>query len=89
VEVIRVEALERARQQTDDPDDLEHVTPYLYAHPEEFAMRVLPSAAVPGAFRFTLDTPEDLQRIELLVDRMTQPHWTYDVQALRGLANDE
>jgi hypothetical protein len=44
---------------------------------------------VPGAFRFTIDTPEDLQRIELLVDRMTQPHWTYDVQALRGLANDE
>src|SRR6185312_7877584 len=39
VEVIAVAALAAAMAETRDPADREHVTPFLYAHPERFRIR--------------------------------------------------
>lgn len=61
-EVVRRSALEKALQLTEDPFFLEHVTNYVYGHPETFRVQLID---LPAAFterkdyRFTIDTEED------------------------------
>ncbi len=65
VEIVQAEALLRAREASADPYDREHVTPYLYRHPELFRVAELdcpPAWRMPEA-RVTLDTPEDYRLI--------------------------
>ncbi len=70
VEVVRTSALEQALRESEDPYDLEHVTPYLYRNRNRF--HVLREAA-PAAYclphaRVTLDTSEDYQRLCTVYD---------------------
>ena len=58
---------------TNDPYDHEHVTPYFYNHPELFRQKNLaPLNIHPFAqnVRLTIDTPEDLNFLRQLMDRM-------------------
>lgn len=61
VEVMRADALRRAAREARDPYEREHVTPYLYRHPELFAQAFLSQAAEEGEVRWTVDRPDDLQ----------------------------
>jgi glutamate-1-semialdehyde 2,1-aminomutase len=49
----------------------EHVTPYIYDHPETFSIRNVP-CPVPGleARRWTLDTPEDYAFLSSVVEKL-------------------
>ena len=60
VEVVSIEALERADLETSDPEEREHVTLYLYRHPDRFRT---------GHFelRLTVDTPADFALVEKLL----------------------
>lgn len=61
-EVVSLQALMRARQQTEDPVYLQHVTNYIYEYPEIFPVKLVdaPSGlANKNNIRLTLDTPED------------------------------
>lgn len=61
-EVVSLQALTKARQQTDDPGYLQHVTNYIYEHPGIFPVKLVdaPSGlANKNNIRLTLDTPED------------------------------
>lgn len=60
-EAIRFEALERAWREDDNPAWREHVTPYIYRHPELFQMRRVAHTADLSHLRWTVDTPEDLE----------------------------
>ena len=65
VEVVRTECLREAAASSNDPYDLEHVTPYVYRNPERF--RCL-RAGAPAAYcfsegRVTVDTEEDYRAI--------------------------
>jgi spore coat polysaccharide biosynthesis protein SpsF len=68
VEVMRLSALDVALCETHSPYDREHVMPYLVDHPEKF--RVVIEQAPPELFQpdlhLTLDTPEDLERLDIL-----------------------
>ncbi len=70
-EVVTVAALRRARENTDDPSESEHVTKLLYARPGEFSIHNIASDLDPGdvaaAGGFTVDTEADLRRFERLV----------------------
>ncbi len=60
-EWVRTETLEKVARLTEDPAYREHVTNYIYEHPERFNIRWL---EVPKEFqdkniRLTMDTPED------------------------------
>lgn len=61
VQVFPRAVLERVAQLTDDPADREHVSLYIYEHPEIFRLRNVVSGlpADAATLRLTVDTPED------------------------------
>lgn len=58
VEVCETEALRRADRETTDAYDREHVTPYIYRHPQLFRLNPI-TRDPPLRYRWTVDTPED------------------------------
>jgi spore coat polysaccharide biosynthesis protein SpsF len=61
VEVMRSDALLRAAREAKDPYEREHVTPYLYRHPEMFAQDFISQGQDEGELRWTVDRPDDLE----------------------------
>jgi spore coat polysaccharide biosynthesis protein SpsF len=61
VEVMRAGALLRAARDGHDPYEREHVTPYLYRHPELFAQDFISQDVDEGEVRWTVDRPDDLE----------------------------
>ncbi len=61
VEVVEADALYRAEKNTDSLYDREHVTPYVYNHPEIFSLNHIPSEpdALYPEGRITMDTDND------------------------------
>lgn len=70
VEVIEAEALYAAERDARKADEREHITTFLYRHPERFRILEVPAPADADLAegRVTLDTPEDLDRIRLLFE---------------------
>lgn len=62
VELVKTSALIKAYYETDQPHDLEHVTPYIYTHMDKFDVRGLLIDELPTA-RLAIDTEEDLERV--------------------------
>ncbi|MHB8151530.1 MAG: cytidylyltransferase domain-containing protein [Bacillati bacterium] len=60
-EIVRFTALERADREATLPYEREHVTPYLYHHPEWFALRAYVDSGGEdrSRMRWTVDTAED------------------------------
>jgi len=67
-EIVRFDVLERAWREDDNPAWREHVTPYIYRHPEMFRIVGLGCEADYSHHRWTLDTPEDAVLIRKLFD---------------------
>ncbi len=68
-ELATTEALRRVAAATSERPCLEHVTIYLYTHPEAFKLHLLPlPAGLEGRkdLRFTLDTPDDFTLLQTL-----------------------
>ena len=65
-EVFTSAALERAWHEASQPHQREHVTPYFYEHPEMFRIASVASEADYGQYRWTLDTPEDLELLRAI-----------------------
>lgn len=63
IEVIRFEALARAWREDDNPAWREHVTPYLYRHPERFRLHRVANAVDLSQLRWTVDTADDLELV--------------------------
>ena len=68
-EVFTRDALEQAWKHATEPHQREHVTPYLYEHPEKFRMASVKAEAVYGFHRWTLDTREDYELISRIYSR--------------------
>lgn len=68
-ELTTLDALRRAAAATQEKLYIEHVTIYLYTHPDEFKVRLMPlPAELEGRYdlRFTLDTNEDFMLLQNL-----------------------
>ena len=74
VEVVQTEALARVLERSADPQDREHITRYMYAHPEEFrlASSGAPTSGTEG-LRFVVDTPRDLICARYVAEQLPQP----------------
>lgn len=59
VEIFSFEALKQAYEQADKDYEREHVTPYIYEHPEEFVINNFESTRDFSQYRLTLDTSDD------------------------------
>lgn len=72
VEVFSFVALERARKEAKLQSEREHVTSYIWKHPELFKIKNVTNPVDLSHYRWTLDTPEDyllLQKIVTAVER--------------------
>ncbi len=64
VEVAAMAALEDAWCAATLPTEREHVTPYLYGHPERFRIGEVRADRDLGCLRLTVDHPDDLRLVE-------------------------
>ena len=69
VEVCSIEALEKAWREADQPDQREHVMPYLYQVEGRFRVVYLESERDLGDLRWTVDTAEDLAFVREIFKR--------------------
>ena len=81
VEVIDVPAMERACAGMCSANEREHVTPHFYANPDRFEIAAFTSAQNHGSIQLSVDTAEDLARIERILDRLGEPHWTHGLES--------
>lgn len=70
VEVFRAEALALAAREAREPWERAHVTPFLYRHPDRFALASLTQDRVAARHRWTVDTAEDLELARKLYARL-------------------
>jgi len=66
VEAFTAEALARAWSAAKEEYQRIHVTPYLYGHPESFKVISTAGEIDHSQYRWTLDTPEDLELIRAI-----------------------
>jgi spore coat polysaccharide biosynthesis protein SpsF len=84
VEVFSVQALAQAHAEARQGAEREHVTPFLYAHPERYRLHNIASPVDLSAQRWTVDTPEDYELVQRLFGAVfaAQPDFTLaDLQA--------
>ncbi|MCS5696642.1 glycosyltransferase family protein [Desulfofundulus thermocisternus] len=67
-EVFSLSALERAWREDTNPASREHVTPYIYRHPEKFRLQGVSSDIDYSYMRWTVDTLEDLNFVRKIFE---------------------
>jgi spore coat polysaccharide biosynthesis protein SpsF len=72
VQVFPTRVLEEVARLTDDPVDHEHVSLYMYEHPDRFSLLNVESTLDPAWWdlRLTVDTAEDLQLVTEIFARL-------------------
>jgi spore coat polysaccharide biosynthesis protein SpsF len=77
VEALSFKALERAWREDDNPAWREHVTPYIYRHPEKFVLRAVMNDQDFSHMRWTVDTPEDLTFVRGIYDHFGHDRFSW------------
>lgn len=69
VKVFSTDLLDEVDRATDDPADREHVSLFIYEHPEHYRIRSIGAVGVlrRPAWRWTVDTPDDLAFVRTVV----------------------
>jgi len=73
-EIFTYDALEKAHLKAVKRYDREHVTPYIYQHPNDFRIRDHCGEKDHSHHRWTLDTPEDYKLIEIIFSNLYKPN---------------
>jgi spore coat polysaccharide biosynthesis protein SpsF len=71
-EIMTFAALEIAHRDATTPYDREHVTPYIYNHPDAFALRGLNQDVDQSSIRVTVDTSDDYRLVSNIYDALYQ-----------------
>jgi spore coat polysaccharide biosynthesis protein SpsF len=69
-EVMTVQTLERAWRAANQSYERAHVTPYIYEHPAEFKILSVKADGDFSRYRWTVDTPEDLEFVRTIYLRL-------------------
>jgi len=77
VEVVAVEALVRAHKEAQLPYEREHVTPYIYNHPELFSLRNVTHIPDLSAYRITVDEAADLTVVQKIYQHFDERNFTF------------
>ena len=70
VEIFSFAALEDAWKNAISDDEKEHVTPYIYGHPEKFNIFIIESKKNLSRFRWALDYEDDLKLIRIIISKI-------------------
>lgn len=86
LEIISPQALLRAHDEASQPDEREHVTPYLRRHPELFKLETLALTVPPAiaALRLTIDYASDYALLSLLYEVLGPGFTLAELPALLG-----
>jgi spore coat polysaccharide biosynthesis protein SpsF len=79
-EVFAFTALKAAHEEAKQPFEREHVTPFIWQHPERFRLANVYHETDYSQHRWTVDTPEDLELIELMLDACYPSNPTFGLQ---------
>jgi spore coat polysaccharide biosynthesis protein SpsF len=71
-EVMTVKALEHAWRNAHQPYEREHVTAYIYEHPQDFRLLSVTAQADHSQYRWTVDTGEDLEFVRTVYARLAE-----------------
>jgi spore coat polysaccharide biosynthesis protein SpsF len=82
VEVIKSEKFKAIYPLMKTASEKEHVTTYFYSHQEQFSICNFESGMEYGQIQLSVDTHEDMIKIERLVSSMSKPHWEYSFEDL-------
>lgn len=74
VEVFSKDALDRAYAEAEWTAEREHVTPYIYHHPDEFRLENVSLDKDQSHLRLTVDTSEDFKLISLIIESLKNRH---------------
>jgi spore coat polysaccharide biosynthesis protein SpsF len=90
-EVFLVAALRRAAREALTAGEREHVTSFLYRHPDRFRLESLerPDPRASAEWRVTLDTPEDWDVIRALFDRLAPKNRLFGLDEVERLVARE
>lgn len=80
VEVFSFDALEEAALNAKNPEEREHVTPYIYRHPETFCLCNVSEEKDLSDYRLTVDTIEDFELIRLILEDIYPINPTFNLQ---------
>lgn len=86
VEVIATTALQRAVSAMDSDYDREHVTPYLYAHPDTFPLRSFQAERPQPDLQLSVDDETDFRRAEMILAALDRPHWSAGWETMAALS---
>ncbi len=67
VEVMTAKALYEAGSEADDPQEREHVTPFIYWRPQRFRLQSFATVPDLSFHRWTVDTPEDFDLVSRII----------------------
>jgi spore coat polysaccharide biosynthesis protein SpsF len=71
---------------TDDPSDREHVSLYIYEHPERYKLHSVTSdRPETGALRLTVDTPEDYELVKTVFEALYPAKPDFSLQDILAL----
>lgn len=89
VEVFSVKSLKKINKLTKNPDDREHVTRFLYRHPEMFRLKAFgppKKDRLPG-WHLAVDTGEDLERARKIFEALYPQKKNFSYQDINNLLN--
>jgi len=77
VEVMSAHALHEAHLEATDPQEREHVTPFIYWRSDRFRVKSLTMQPNLSNHRWTVDTPEDFLLVSRILDKLypVKPHF--------------
>lgn len=84
-EVFSIQALEEADRLAKLPAEREHVTMYMYKHPEQFRLKNIRYPQDQSRHRWTVDTLEDFHLIEYLLTALYPTNPTFSLKDLLDL----
>lgn len=80
VEVFSAKALQLAQANSVNKEEREHVTVYIYRRPQEFSVYQVKEATDNSNHRWTVDTPEDFQLIEKILQALYPDNRQFSMQ---------
>jgi len=85
IEVFSYAALALAAERAVLPEEREHVTPYIYRHPELFKLHSYIQADDNSRYRWTVDCPEDFELITKILENIYPKNPDFTLQDLLKL----
>jgi spore coat polysaccharide biosynthesis protein SpsF len=87
VEIFTFDALEQAWREATLPSQREHVTPFIYAHPERFKIGSYKNVDDLSALRWTVDEQEDLDLVTILYETLYPGKPDFNLQDILDLVH--